>query len=259
MFTDKVFNSPYEIYVDPTRAIYRALGMTRRTTDGGSEDDKGEYVVHGPVGGIGLVVRNALKMPLGKAGDIKQLGGEFLFGPGIRSDFCHRMPTTRAHTSIRELLKLAKVDMSGYKTLPKKAGGLATVPLALGDTGAPLSSSMKMAVPSYFLPPQLDVQVDDDSVRRRKNSWDDFLQWTQERRIGTDAQEAQGNEAYPWAAADQEVWGEHGGFCALDDDGTATSCSRSFIEDQGPTTLRPAAARKVARDARVLTSWGIPA
>lgn len=56
--------------------------MTRATTDGGKEEEKGDYVQHGPIGGIGMVLKNALKMPLGNAGDIKQLGGEFLLGPG---------------------------------------------------------------------------------------------------------------------------------------------------------------------------------
>jgi hypothetical protein len=79
---DNVFHSPYDIFVDPTRALYRALGMTKSTTDGGAEEERGDYVVHGPIGGIGMVLKNALKMPLGNAGDIKQLGGEFLLGPG---------------------------------------------------------------------------------------------------------------------------------------------------------------------------------
>lgn len=79
---DNIFHSPYDIFVDPSRALYRAMGMTRATTDGGKEEEKGDYVQHGPIGGIGMVLKNALKMPLGNAGDIKQLGGEFLLGPG---------------------------------------------------------------------------------------------------------------------------------------------------------------------------------
>lgn len=56
--------------------------MTRRTTDGGPESHKGDYVRHGALGRIGMVLRNALRMPIGTAGDVKQLGGEFLLGPG---------------------------------------------------------------------------------------------------------------------------------------------------------------------------------
>jgi hypothetical protein len=57
-----VFHSPYDIFVDPTRALYRALGMTRSTSDAGAEED---YVVHGPIGGSGMMSKNPLKMPLG--------------------------------------------------------------------------------------------------------------------------------------------------------------------------------------------------
>ena len=79
---EKVFHCPYDIYVDPSRELYHTLGMTRQTTDAGPEELKGDYISHGAIGGIGMVLKNALKMPLGRAGDVKQLGGEFLFGPG---------------------------------------------------------------------------------------------------------------------------------------------------------------------------------
>jgi hypothetical protein len=45
----------------------------------------GGYVQHGLVSGIAMVVRRALKaaMPVWvKGGDVAQLGGEFIFGPG---------------------------------------------------------------------------------------------------------------------------------------------------------------------------------
>lgn len=82
LFLENVFKCPYDIYVDPSRKLYSALGMTRRTTDAGSDELKGDYITHGPIGGIGMVVKNAVKMPIGRAGDVKQLGGEFLLGPG---------------------------------------------------------------------------------------------------------------------------------------------------------------------------------
>lgn len=46
-YRDDIFNCPYELYTDPTREVYNALGMTLRTTEGGEEIDKGSYVKHG--------------------------------------------------------------------------------------------------------------------------------------------------------------------------------------------------------------------
>lgn len=59
--------------------------MTRRTLDAGPEERKGEYIKHGLMSGIAMVVMNAVKsgMPVWeKGGDISQLGGEFILGPG---------------------------------------------------------------------------------------------------------------------------------------------------------------------------------
>lgn len=59
--------------------------MTRRTTDPGPEHEKGDYVRHGLIGGIAMVVRNALKVGVPvweRGGEIAQLGGEFVLGPG---------------------------------------------------------------------------------------------------------------------------------------------------------------------------------
>ena len=79
-----IFRTPIPIYTDPTLRLYAALGMTRRTSDAGPDEAKGEYVRHGPIGGLAMVVRNALRvgMPVWeKGGDSLQLGGEFVLGP----------------------------------------------------------------------------------------------------------------------------------------------------------------------------------
>jgi len=49
-------------------------------------------------------------MPLtASGGDIKQLGGEFILGPGLACDFVNRMETTRAHASAERILSAAGV------------------------------------------------------------------------------------------------------------------------------------------------------
>ena len=65
--------------------MYHTLGMTLRTTHLVPDYERGDYVIHGLIGGIAMVVRNALRvgMPVWeKGGDAAQLGGEFVFGPG---------------------------------------------------------------------------------------------------------------------------------------------------------------------------------
>ncbi|CAE6393917.1 unnamed protein product [Rhizoctonia solani] len=111
-----IFKCPYEMYTDPDRELYSALGMTLRTTDAGSDDEKGSYVKHGTFTGTMLVLKRALKMPLANAGDIKQLGGEFILGPGLNCSFASRMHTTRSHTPIRNLLQAAGVSMHPWET-----------------------------------------------------------------------------------------------------------------------------------------------
>jgi hypothetical protein len=73
------------MYTDPSARLYSALGMTLRTLDPGPESKRGKYVKHGVMSGIARVVMNALKvgMPVWeKGGEVSQLGGEFVLGPG---------------------------------------------------------------------------------------------------------------------------------------------------------------------------------
>lgn len=81
----RIFRTPYAVFTDPSLRVYRTLGMTLQTLDGGPEKDKGDYVQHGLLGGIAMVIKNAAKarVPVWeKGGDIEQLGGEFILGPG---------------------------------------------------------------------------------------------------------------------------------------------------------------------------------
>jgi AhpC/TSA antioxidant enzyme len=81
----EIFHTPFSVYTDPTNRVYHALGMTLRSMSPGPDSKRGNYVRHGMLRGIGMVVVNALKvrMPLFEdGGDISQLGGEFVLGPG---------------------------------------------------------------------------------------------------------------------------------------------------------------------------------
>ncbi|KAF8591207.1 hypothetical protein K439DRAFT_1289389, partial [Ramaria rubella] len=105
-----IFNLPFPLYTDPSRALYRTLGMTLCTTDGGPDSQRGDYIRHGVASGIGMIMKNALKvrMPLHKnGGDSKQLGGEFVLGPGLRCSYVSRMHNTRSHKPVRDVLLAA--------------------------------------------------------------------------------------------------------------------------------------------------------
>ncbi|KAJ7496012.1 hypothetical protein B0H11DRAFT_2001501 [Mycena galericulata] len=107
----KIFRTPFAVYTDPTHQVYNALGMTLQTLDKGP---RGDYVRHGLISGIGMVVANAVKvgMPVWKeGGDISQLGGEFILGPGLTCSWVHRMKYTRSHVPILHVIEAAGVDM----------------------------------------------------------------------------------------------------------------------------------------------------
>jgi hypothetical protein len=79
----RIFRAPFALYVDTSLRVYHALGMDLRT--GEPKSERGEYVQHGKVTGIAMVVGRAAKvgMPVWEnGGDIQQLGGEFVLGPG---------------------------------------------------------------------------------------------------------------------------------------------------------------------------------
>lgn len=75
------------MYTDPKLLLFTALGMTLKTSDGGTEEHKGNYVKHGTLRGTLAVIGRALftmspSVMVKKGGDVKQLGGEFILGPG---------------------------------------------------------------------------------------------------------------------------------------------------------------------------------
>ncbi|GJE96261.1 AhpC/TSA antioxidant enzyme-domain-containing protein [Phanerochaete sordida] len=118
----QIFRMPFQLFTDPSHKVYHTLGMTLRTTDPGPEERRGRYVRHGLVGGIAMVVRNALRvgMPVWeKGGDHGQLGGEFVLGPGLTCAYAHRMKNTRSHAPILDVIAAAGVQM--YAPRPPRA------------------------------------------------------------------------------------------------------------------------------------------
>jgi AhpC/TSA antioxidant enzyme len=127
----EVTNCPFPIYADPSQKLYSELGMTRTLTLG----ERPEYIRKSLLRGIVEGFVQGLKQVKGglatKAGDFKQVGGEFLFEPvgGVAESplvtpisedgeekqitWCHRMRKTRDHAEIPELREVLGLDGAG--------------------------------------------------------------------------------------------------------------------------------------------------
>jgi AhpC/TSA antioxidant enzyme len=122
---------PFPIYTDPTQRLYEALGMIRTLNRG---DHNPQYIHHSLLTAIARSITQGLRrLPDGdtfKSGDVKQVGGEFLFettsdfDPGndgeaskpnlkIKVTWCHRMANTRGHSEIEVLHHILRLDPIG--------------------------------------------------------------------------------------------------------------------------------------------------
>ncbi|WWC61644.1 uncharacterized protein I303_104228 [Kwoniella dejecticola CBS 10117] len=110
-YRNKSFRCPFKIYTDPTLALYRALGLTRQTGDGGQEEDKGDYLVQSAKESTIQTIKRATKMPIRNPGHFTQLGGEFIFNGTLNVGYTHRMINTRSHQPIRDICEKAGVRL----------------------------------------------------------------------------------------------------------------------------------------------------
>ncbi|KAL5519655.1 hypothetical protein ACEPAH_1338 [Sanghuangporus vaninii] len=102
------------IYADPSRELYRKLGMTTenlKTTPTGQK--KRSYVPETVSSVLKSIWKGPITHPLqlGKQGNFSQLGGDFIFGPGNTCHFAHLMEHTEDHIEIVDLMKEAGVKM----------------------------------------------------------------------------------------------------------------------------------------------------
>ncbi|KAM6492679.1 AhpC/TSA antioxidant enzyme domain containing protein [Amanita muscaria] len=102
-----------QIYADPSRKLYHSLGMTIETlatTPSGQQ--KRSYLTSSFFSNvIQSIWRGPLQHPnlIGKQGNISQLGGEFIFGPGNSCSFASRMQHTEDHVEVADLMAVAGV------------------------------------------------------------------------------------------------------------------------------------------------------
>lgn len=103
-----------DVYADPSRAVFRAMGMTLENLKlNPPEEKRASYLKDESIVTIVLAgMKRAFGAPglIGKQGNIFQLGGEFVLGPGNQCTFVSRMEHTMQHASVEELMKEAGVD-----------------------------------------------------------------------------------------------------------------------------------------------------
>ncbi|PPQ82516.1 hypothetical protein CVT26_013011 [Gymnopilus dilepis] len=111
----KSTNFTWPIYTDPTRKLYHTLGMDvenlEKTPPG---QEKKSYLTLSAAKNLAMSLwRGPIKHPslVGKNGNISQLGGEFIFGPGNTCSFASRMVHTEDHTEVADLLKEAGIEL----------------------------------------------------------------------------------------------------------------------------------------------------
>ena len=135
---------PFPIYTDPTRSLYATLDMQRTLNMG----DRPDYQRRGTLLGVAQSIVQGMKhlkdRQVFQAGDMAQVGGEFLFEPvdagtpmtsplvesekrlgegegeEKRVTWCHRMRNTRDHVELPELREVLGLDGEGTPGRDKK-------------------------------------------------------------------------------------------------------------------------------------------
>ncbi|TFK32567.1 AhpC/TSA antioxidant enzyme-domain-containing protein [Crucibulum laeve] len=104
-----------EIYADPSLSVHHALGMNIQNlaaTPAGQK--KRSYLTSGAVSNVVKSIwTGPIKNPshIGKQGNISQLGGDFILGPGNQCKFSSRMQHTQDHVEVTDLMKAAGVTV----------------------------------------------------------------------------------------------------------------------------------------------------
>ncbi|KAG6843844.1 hypothetical protein H0H87_012615, partial [Tephrocybe sp. NHM501043] len=129
------------MYADPTGELYDALGMSRTNpTDTTKHPPTTGSAKRSTVGALATVVVRALKAGLPvweRAGDVHQLGGEFVLGPGLKCSYAHRMQSPNGHAPLREVFAAAGVELPG----PSQSRPITPLPLLGNNAQAAASTS----------------------------------------------------------------------------------------------------------------------
>jgi len=102
-------NCSFEIYVDPNRQLYEALGMIRSLSLG---DRKPDYIKSSMLSTIAksLVSAFSAGSAMFQGGDVQQIGGEYLINASGNILWSHNMTNTRDHVEVQELRQILSLD-----------------------------------------------------------------------------------------------------------------------------------------------------
>ena len=107
----------FTLLAEPTRKIYDTLGMTRTLELGAKKPD---YFKSGLFAAIVQSISQGIRAGTGalRGGDIKQVGGEFLFENG-KLVWSHRMKNTQDHTEVPEIRKIIGLTKESKESTDK--------------------------------------------------------------------------------------------------------------------------------------------
>lgn len=112
----KTLKIPFPVYSDNSKSVYNTLGVRLRSANPGTVKDIGGYT-HNLTSWESVAV--AARLTPTQPGDTKQLGAEFVLGPGSSGvSYTHRMITTRGHAPIKDVIRacLAGSEASSHTT-----------------------------------------------------------------------------------------------------------------------------------------------
>ncbi|KZV70266.1 hypothetical protein PENSPDRAFT_675767 [Peniophora sp. CONT] len=101
-----------DVFANPDRTLYRALGMVENLKQTPSGQPKASYITQS-------VLKTTLEATkhtffhitqFSKSGNISQNGGELVLGPGLNCSYFHRMVHTQDHAELVEVMAAAGVD-----------------------------------------------------------------------------------------------------------------------------------------------------
>ncbi|KAI0362497.1 hypothetical protein OH77DRAFT_1416770 [Trametes cingulata] len=102
----------YPMYADPSRALYNTFGLVESLDLTPAGQAKRSYLGRSFLGNVVKSIWvGPVKHPqfIGKQGNISQLGGDFIFGPGETCSYVSRMKHTEDHVEVADLMKEAGV------------------------------------------------------------------------------------------------------------------------------------------------------
>jgi len=112
-----------DIYADSSRETFRALDLkvTLEVTPKGEK--KKSYLQSTMLANVMGSMWRAVTHPkhIGRQGNIRQVGGDFILGPGPQCSFVHRMQHTEDHIELAELVQLLGLPESVTSTTPSQA------------------------------------------------------------------------------------------------------------------------------------------